>query len=204
MHRIRLLAAFALCVATASGSARADDDDDRKTEWYGAPIIATDASALLLGTVGVSAGGGSGLALGFTSFALYAFGGPVIHNVHQQGEKAALDVMMRIGLPLVGTLIGAGIGAAIAGPQPSCDSRSSFCLNLPPVQELEGALVGAGVGIFSASVFDIAVLACGPVRHDRADHDAHADLLRLRPSVTYTRDLRGDSPRPLLGIAGTF
>lgn len=228
-NRVALLAAAALCVATASGSARADDADDsaasasarlaptHKDEWYGGPIIATDASAIALGVAGFAVGGTGSAALGVTSFFVYGFGGPVVHGLHNQNAKGLIDLGLRFGLLAVGALIGFVSGWATAAS--SCNSTNSNnssnnngwnfpCLEYlsPPAEAEEGALVGAGIGGVMASFIDIAVLARGPVGggDDGAGHDARADGLRLHPSFAFAREPHGGSPSPRLGIAGTF
>ena len=135
---------------------------------YRAQTAGADAAALGLVFVaaGTKSGGVSQLALG-----TYMFGAPLVHLAHHRPGRAAGSLALRVGLPILGGVIGAKTYHS------SCRASDDTC------DDDEGPIIQAALGILggmiAASVIDTAVLAKGdeaPARPGwsptvRANHD---------------------------------
>ena len=93
-------------------------------------------------------------ALTVSGFAVYALGAPAIHLAHGQPHKVADSLVMRVGLPLGGALVGVLAGAAACG-------RSDDEVPCPLITGVLGFVAG-GV---AAMVLDAAIVAREPVGH---------------------------------------
>jgi hypothetical protein len=119
------------------------------TYWYGWQTLTSDAAALTFAvTAGAVSGSGDGAAEAFayTSAATYVFGGPILHAAHENWGRALGSLGLRLGAPIVGAILGAGLEDCSGG-----DSCS-------------GAAVGFVAGLGAAIAIDAAVLAREPVR----------------------------------------
>lgn len=115
--------------------------------WYGYQLMATDAASIGLLFAGPAA------PLGGITF----FGAPpAIHGLHGNARMAIASPAMRIGLPLVGMVLGSSAERCERNP----DSDFDMC-------GLGGAMVGGGIGLLAAMVVDYAlawqVTAAAPV-----------------------------------------
>ena len=107
---------------------------------YRLQIVAVDAgvvAALALGSATHTTGG---LAL-----LTYLAGAPIVHLIHDQPGSALASAGLRVGLPVIGAVLGSSIGRASNHP----DSDATIA----------GAALGAVIGVVAASALDIGVLA---------------------------------------------
>jgi hypothetical protein len=80
---------------------------------------------------------------------LYVGSGVVVHGTHHQNGKAVASLLLRLGAPFVGAVIGAFLGPRLASPSTTADSSL-----IPVSQAWVGGAVGFGVGVASAIVVD--------------------------------------------------
>ncbi|MDF3066076.1 MAG: hypothetical protein K0R38_1677 [Polyangiaceae bacterium] len=141
-----------------------DDDDDlpaagpRRT-WYGWQTLIVDGAALsavLLG-VAIDGNGRDGGAIAGAGLLAYEFGPGIVHFVHRNPGRAFGSFGIRLGMPLVGAVLGATVSS-------NCDGY-----------ECEGDGAGAGLllGMAGAIAIDAAVFA-----YD--DRRPHAERARSR------------------------
>jgi hypothetical protein len=116
--------------------------------WYGGTILGVDALAASLMAVGVASSSG-GLFLG--SGVAFTLGGPIVHGIHRDGGKAVVSLGLRVGLPVVGGLVG-----VFAGASGGEDCEGDMC-QLSGVAA--GGAVGLGLGMVAASALDVTFLA---------------------------------------------
>jgi hypothetical protein len=167
--------------------ALADADSSQESEpqlGYGVYLLIPD-----LGSLGVM---GTGAA--FTDHAgkfvvaglvTYTVGGPIVHVAHRQYGRAAASLAVRVGMPLVGLLVGDGIQQLTSGGDPH------------PWEEFDGppspwwalGLVGGFVG---ASLVDAQVIAGGYRPKRRVD------------AVTWAPTARASHAGVSLGVVGQF
>ena len=166
--------------------------------WYGGGIVAIDVLALTLPFVGLSSSSG-GLETGLLGASAmgYVFGGPIVHAANgASGGVVGGSFALRLGLPLVGVLLGVAAG----GPaDASCEARGEQLCGFATVAY--GA-IGMAVGMVAASVIDVAALAW---KTDGAPAPAAASRpssLRLAPIFGVNREDR--RVVPTFGVAGAF
>jgi hypothetical protein len=111
-----------------------------QTEHFGGQVALADAAAIAL-SIGLAAGTRNRVLL-----AGGVLGGPTVHAVHGDGAGAVEGLLLRLGLPVAGALIGGALDAS------NCGSDFSQC-------GLEGALVGGFVGVLSATAIDASLLS---------------------------------------------
>jgi hypothetical protein len=97
---------------SASPSASPSPSIDR---WYGWQILIADAgalgfTALALGASAAHSSDAAALPPLAVAAGSFVFGGPVVHAVHGHWGKAGGSLALRVGLPLLGWLAGAGVG----------------------------------------------------------------------------------------------
>jgi hypothetical protein len=107
---------------------------------YRLQIAAVDAGVIAAFAIGHNNGTVDSLAL-----LTYVVGAPIVHLVHDQPTSAVESAGLRLGLPLVGILLGSKLAADPNYP----DSDAPIA----------GAALGAVVGAVVASALDIGVLA---------------------------------------------
>lgn len=144
--------------------------------WYGWQTLAADAAAISLVYAGSQ--GGADVVTGAGAFT-YAFGGPVVHGMHQQTPSAIASFGVRVGVPLAAFLL------ASPSKDESCSGSESECQ-----PEYERAFAWALAGVAFASLFDAAVLA--------HEHERPARGARVAPSLALGRS------GAAIGVIGSF
>jgi hypothetical protein len=99
--------------------------------------------------------------------ATLAFGGPIVHLVHGENRKAAISLGLRLGLPVLGGVL----GYWSAG---DCDLD---CSDVHGVFEAAGGVI---LGTVAASLIDIIVVARTPRK--RVETTSWAPLLNVSDS----------------------
>jgi hypothetical protein len=150
----RLWSAAVLTVLAAPSPALAEDAPD-EPRWYGAPLVAADMAAFALVTGGVvtafsedSSPTGALLLSGAT---IYAFDGLIVHAANGELGKGFGSLGMRAGSVGVGFTLGGAVGmiGSRGCTEALCGLGAFF----------GGGIIGAGVGMLTASVIDNAALA---------------------------------------------
>ena len=175
--------------------------------WYGWQAIIVDALSgglLALSSQVPAQNGGVAVALvGVTDLVVTA---PLIHAAHAQAGRAGISVAMRLGLTLLGGLFGVAAGGSMCQPPPPPASPGAFflggldCLGA----QIDGALVGAGVGMAIAVIVDDSALAWDrPLVFGRDARSQHSPRLQWMPTagVAYDASKRQVST---FGIGATF
>jgi hypothetical protein len=138
MHLRCSLAAAVVVLALSSSPARAEE------KWYGYQVAAPDVGGWLLVLVGAQSDAWGTAALGVGGILL---GGPIVHAAHGHWGSAGKSLGLRVGAPLVGATLGAGLGVASGG-----GGKGSL-------DAITYAIVGAGIGYVAAAAIDIIYLA---------------------------------------------
>jgi hypothetical protein len=162
-------------------SAPEEEEEPRKSRWYGWQTLTTDGAALTLVVLSATQDQDAGplLALGLGA---YAAGGPIVHWAHGRAGVGFGSLGIRIGAPIVGVAIGSAMADC-----PEREDRGSWC---GAGEMALGLLVGVG----SAMAIDAAVLA----REPAPARERVAARPRLVPGVSLTPDKRA------LVLNGTF
>lgn len=147
--------------------------------WYGWQTLLTDAAAVTLVSVGVRAK--SGLLAGTGAFS-YAFGGSVVHGMHEHTYKALASFGVRIGAPILGFVLGA------ASADSNCAKTDYDCQD-----DLGPAFSGFLIGVLTASAFDAAILA-----HEDEKSKLDRSPVIIAPSVSLSRGSGS------VGVVGVF
>jgi len=158
--------------------------------------VAVDAAAIaatVWGSTSEEYGTGYGLAI-----TLFAAGGPLVHSLHHHPARALASAGLRVGVPVLAMLAGAGIAAASAGPAPP-DNYASF-----PVW-FGGAAAGLSIGILAAIIADDAFLAWDEDDAPPAPSQSLAPRrsFAIAPLFSVARD-REHGDRTTAGLGGTF
>jgi hypothetical protein len=119
----------------------AADDSDEHENWYGWQTLAVDGTSLAVAIGGAASNVG---ALGGFGLVGYVAGAPIVHFAHGHVGTGFASAGLRVGLPIVGALIGFAAE--------DCHGGGEFC-------GLGGAAVGLLVGGAAAITLDAAVLA---------------------------------------------
>ena len=150
---IRLALAVALLLASAS--ARAQSEPAATGESYRWQIATTDAVLISTATLGFSIEGPHGSASYVPSHTMIAVGGvgyflgaPIVHLAHKQYARAGASLALRVGLPILGAVIG-NRAASCSG------SHDDWC-------GLDQAADGFWAGAVAAAVLDSLVITPGP------------------------------------------
>ena len=157
----------------------AKDDENVPQRWYGWQTLAADTipTALFLATIPASNDG-----VWWTAGAVtFAFSGPIVHGVHDRPIAAAGSLGLRVGLPVLGMLMGV--------PLSKCYGHSASAgagVDISPSCEDNTIMIGALLGLGVASVADAAFLAYEP--SERPQSAQRAPRLQLVPSVVVRRD----------------
>lgn len=167
------------------------DETTPERVWYGWQTLLNDAAAtgLFIGALELGHGdlydtGGSlgANALATLGIAGYVGGAPVIHLVHGRPGYAGGSALLRIGLPLIGGVVGNG---AATCPPPEGDYGNC---GLPEL------LVGFVGGLVAASVIDSALFAW---ERPKAEPP-------VGPQLSLLPVLSSDGKRGELRLFGTF
>jgi len=144
-------------IPTQSERSRAASSTEKRTVWYGAPIVIADLAAVTL-TVAGAATASSSSDLGFGLIAAgvgtYVLGGPIVHFSEDRIGTGFASLGLRVGAPLLGGAVGLGIGSAAVN---GCTGE--MC----GLGALAFAALGVGAGLLAAPIVDSAVLARKPV-----------------------------------------
>ena len=114
---------------------------------YGWQTLAFDGAALAMGLLETTSS--SLRFLGPAAVGTYLAAAPVVHLHHGHLDRAAGSLGLRVGMPLLGAFIGAGMAGANSGPNTIESGVSSMA----------GAAIGMTVGIAGASLLDAFFLA---------------------------------------------
>jgi hypothetical protein len=154
-----------------------------ESTWYGWQTLLVDGGSLAVFAAALSVQSSQ---LGWFSGGTYALGPAVVHAAHGRGGAAAASIALRLGLPLVASIIGMGIGG-------NCEAGQGGCIG-PLSSSTTGALLGAGVGMVIAMGIDAAVLSYESTRDPDADDAGglpdptrRAATVSLAPSVSPVR-----------------
>jgi hypothetical protein len=221
-------AAVAVVAVATAGSARAQTPEDPPppvpvaapssadqapraigSSWYGYQLLMTDAFAVmtLAGAASVGTNGGSGssalsVPLGALGSFVYVGAGAAIHGLHHHSGKAAASVLLRIGSPIVGAIIGAFAGRAMAARSQPSDGDT---VDPQGFLELVGGVMGFGAGMLSAILVDDVFIAV-----DRPASDSDAPVaplprtaLAVTPYAGAVPGARGEA-QAALGVTGRF
>ncbi|HTB73677.1 MAG TPA: hypothetical protein VK762_10555, partial [Polyangiaceae bacterium] len=118
---------------------------------------------------------------------------PIVHGFHDRWGATAASLGMRIGLALVGGMIGVAVA-------PPCDSSGSFLAPLGCALATEAyGIYGAFVGLGVASAIDVVGLSWEHVRVRRTDSSG----LQLTPLLSLSR-AESRVGGGTVGVAGEF
>jgi hypothetical protein len=157
-----------------------------ETSSYGWQTLAVDGSSLAVAVLtGVSH---SSPDLFVVSLAGYVVGAPIVHGAHRRSGTAGADLALRLGAPLVGGLVGAGVAEATL---PQCQG----CFRGVGVAAV--AALGAAVGMLTASIVDATCFAREPLQRDEPKTSRAA--VNWSPSIAVTP--KGGASA---GVSGTF
>jgi hypothetical protein len=156
--------------------------------WYGDEILFVDlvSDLTLIGAAYV--GNGGGVALGFVGAGGYFAGAPIIHAMHHRsGGIIAGSVALRLTLPILGAVIGAGLAScssnsASSGANGNLDFSGLDCA----LSEAAGAVLGFAAGMVTAQITDAAFLSTAPAH--AAPSNGGALSLSIQPNVGTLRD----------------
>jgi hypothetical protein len=140
----------------------------RRTVWYGWQTLLLDAPAFPTALV---AGATESVHLALLALGWYVLAPPFVHFAHGRVGTGFGSLGVRVGMPIVGAIVGAGVGAAATGGGRCtwiCEGVGS------------GALIGFGLGLLSAVTIDAAVLS----------HETSKDSASTGPSPSQIEKLR--------------
>ena len=150
---------FALLVALALGgrSARAQESPPTAQPvlppsapvWYGWQILIADAAVAGTWIAADETGSMKLDALGALGYLIAA---PAIHGAHGRARSVASSVLLRLGAPLVGALVGFLIASGSCS-QPSSPANAEIS---DSACEGQGAYIGLFTAMAAVSIFDIA------------------------------------------------
>ncbi len=175
---------FGACQDTPSGCAA--ETRAARGGWYGYQTLSTDSAALLLLLASAKLGAGAGLA----SLGTYTLGGPIVHLVHGKPAMFAASLGTRLLSPVLGTVTGVGLGAALDG----CRGGGDFVCGGPIV----GAAIGALTGFAAAVTLDAAVFSREHASQARPEQGAWDGKPTLAPTVS------ASPSGGALGVGGVF
>lgn len=159
----------------------------KKSQWYGWQTLIVDGAWILGGTPVSAASPGAGAALILGG---YFLGGPIVHWAHGQVGRGFADFGIRVGAPIVLSLL--GYAALHKGNGNDFDGAA-------------GAVIGAALGIIGAIVIDASVLAYEPGDDDDDDGAARTTRRNARVMPTILPML---TPRTeggaVFGVSGTL
>jgi hypothetical protein len=157
------------------------DPEDTTVEVpsYRLQTAAADAAVLTLGVISAKSGAGGGGVGAVVALGGYLLAAPLVHVAHDHSDRAGESIALRVGLPLLGGVVGNLIGRSQCSYQ--CDNDADIALTA------FGVMVGAG----AASVLDIAYLSRGET------------VRRSAPRLAPTAGV-GPNGQIRVGLGGTF
>lgn len=161
---------------------------DPPRRWYGGQILPIDLAAVFLGLSAIAVKSDldrppSTIMLG-GALTVFVLGGPVVHLLHDHLDRAAGDLLLRVGAPVFCGFLG-----AVIAPQPGA-SNTEFGPRHNLGNQILGAEIGFSVGLAAAVILDATLLAYEPVEPRGATW--------LAPSLTFV------GRAPAFGLTGTF
>jgi hypothetical protein len=165
---------------------------DTKRVWYGWQTLIFDGVAVVGGATLAFANTDGG---GWFWLGTYTLAPPIVHWAHGRVGIGFADLGVRLGAPVVGTLLGGAIG---------CSSSSGNGLD-----DLNACVAGLAIGFLvgygSAIAVDAAVFARETVEIDPNEDEAFAREKRKRASTfTLLPDVGFGQNRATVGIHGMF
>ena len=148
---MRYLLAAALAIVATSTAAHADPPSltepvapaaSGATESYALQTLAMDGASLALIAAGSKSGALVGIGIG-----MYFAGAPGVHLYHHQTGHMGTSLLLRVGLPLIGAMVGHALTAN--------DTEGDA--------DIAGPALGVVVGAAAASLIDAGALARQPV-----------------------------------------
>ena len=158
-----------------------DDESDEgptlgaRRHWYGWQTLTVDGASFSLLLLAGSQGGNSSDELATGALLGYGFGAGIVHFVHGNTGRGFASFGVRLGMPLAGAIVGAGLDSG-------CNSY--LC-------EADGAAIGLLLGMGGAIAIDAAVFA-----YDDPLPPTDRHRFSLMPLVQLGRQ------RALLGVSG--
>ncbi len=174
--------------------------------WYGWQILIADAASTAMLILATEASGAGGTTLGVGGFAVYVTGGAFTHAMHHRRDGViGGSIALRLGLPLIGALVGGSEGASSASQcrsdAASANHGSGMSLgSLCGLAAVGDMVLGGGIGMLVASVLDVAVLSWADSVPNAPPGSAS---LRVLPSIGAVRDTDRRSV-PTLTMVGAF
>jgi hypothetical protein len=141
-------------------------------------MLVSDAAAIVALGVGAQLRGGKAAAVTLPGLAAYVVVPPVVHLLHGHRDRALGSLLLRLGLPVLGGMMGMPLGGTCNQDDDSCYARGFF--------------LGFMIGLGGAAAID-QVMA-----FDRVEPPARAHGLVVAPTLAIGRG--GGS----LGLAGAF
>jgi hypothetical protein len=168
-----------------------------KRVWYGWQTLTLDGVAIASGAI-LAKGGFDGA--GWVWIGTYAFGPPVVHALHGRIGIAFADLGIRVGAPVVTTLIGGAIGCSGGSSNNGDDiGDAAACAT--------GLVLGFLVGYAGAIAVDAAVLAREKVEIDpQSDEAKEMERERRKRASTFSivPDMGLGQNRATFGLQGQF
>jgi hypothetical protein len=189
------------------GKAQSTAEPSAEKSWYGWQIAIVDAGSMGLWVVArqVSGGGAAPSLLALTGTAGYLVGSPIIHGF--QGRSAGVvggSVALRLLMPILGLVVGTAAGqpaVARCEAQGSSQSDALAGVALCPFEALAYGVVGAGIGMVTASTIDVLALSWKP-RRGPPEAPAGAGV-SIFPMFGSARDCEGHATTTF-GVRGSF
>jgi len=143
-----------------------------ETSSYRWQLVAADAAAV--GSLALALRDGNrGNDWGTLGLATYALGPPIVHAANGHGGRALGSLTLRVGLPLIGGLVGASLDAP-PSCAPNVQGNDSFCDGSFPGN---GLAKGLALGAVAAMALDTWLLA-RPERRPARGWSPNASALR--------------------------
>jgi hypothetical protein len=164
--------------------------DPGEARWYGWQVLVADASSVAVAVLGSAT---NTPVVGWLGIGGVFFASPIVHGFHDRWGAAAASIGLRLGLALVGGVIGAAVA-------PPCNSSGSFLGPLVCALDTEAyGLYGASAGLAVASAVDVVGLSWDHIRVRRTDTNG----VRLTPLLRLSR-AEGRVGSGTVGVAGEF
>jgi hypothetical protein len=142
----------------------------RSTDSYRAQTLLADVAVVGVFLLASKNDSGNAAWLGVAGYALAA---PIIHIAHHHGSRAAASLLLRVGLPILGGVI----GNKLAQPS-SSDCYDSYECDDNADGQIAATAFGVLIGGVTASIIDTAYLARG---EDAPTPSRFAPAISARP-----------------------
>jgi hypothetical protein len=195
--------------ATDPSPSAIDPPPPPRREWYGLPIIATDAGAAAMAVTGAALAGdtnnpngtkAAGDAILFAGVTLYVLGGPIVHFARGNIARGFVSLGMRTAGPFLVGLLSAGVLGGIGAATCSHDDSGGY-ISCPDAAAIVGFGLGFLAGVGAASIVDITYVARDTVAPPPPP--PLTGLASIRPSTRIVID-KAQHRTPTLGLVGRF